>query len=324
MKRIFYTGIILVISWVVTAQVAFALAEVRSTALVNKSTVTLGDLLDNLDTGHDIWVMNAPAPGGKTSVSTRYLASLTRQHKVYWQNSRGVQQIIVSRKGKVIKHEALKNMIMQELEALNLSDRKNGIRFDNKNAVLNLPEDNDIEDITVKKFDFDQQSGKFSANISVPVGDGKFAATLVRGRTHAISYIPALNKIITPGRQITERDIAWVPMPTLSIGRNIIRKKDQLIGMTPKRGLNPTTPLRFSDLTRPEIVIRGKVVSILFKSGKISLTAIGKAIESGGRGDVIRVMNNKSHKTIEAVITGPSQVQVITAQFGLAQLDVLQ
>lgn len=324
MRRIFYNGIILFLSLVITTQAAMALAEVKSSTTVNKSTVTLGDLLDNLDTGHDIWVMNAPAPGEKTSVSTRYLASLTRQHKVYWQNSRGIRQITVSRKGNVIKHEALRNLIRHELEALNLSDRKNGIRFENKNAAIHLPEENNIQDITIQDFSLDQKSGKFSATVSAPDGEGQFVTSLVRGRTHAISYVPTLNSTVTPGKQITERDIAWVAMPTLSIGRNIIRNKSQLIGMTPKRGLTPKIPLRLSDLSRPEIVNRGKIVSIIFKSGKISLTAIGKAIESGGRGDVIRVMNSKSHKTIDAVITGPAQVQVITAQYGLAQLNELK
>ncbi len=324
MRSIVYSGIILVLSLVITTQAAMALAEVKSSAIVDKSTVTLGDLFDNLETGRDIWVMNSPAPGEKTSVSTRYLANLTRQHNVYWQNSRGVRQITVTRKGKVIKHEALKHLIKQELEVLKLSDRKNGIRFENKNATLHLPEDSSVEDITLDKFDIDQQTGKFSALLSVPVGDDTYTTATVRGRTHAITYVPALNRNIPPGRLITEQDIAWVGLPTLSIGRNIIRAENQLIGMTPRRNLNPSTPLRPSDLERPVIVMRGKIVSILFKSGKISLTATGKAIENGGRGDVIRVMNSKSHKTIDAVVTGPAQVQVISAKYGLAQLNVPQ
>lgn len=324
MKHIIYSSIILILSLVISTQAALALAEVKSSAVVNKSTVTLSDLLDNLDRGHDIWVMNAPAPGEKTSLSTRYLANLTKQHNVYWQNSRGIRHITITRKGKVIKHEALKHLIKQELEALKLSNRMNGIRFDNKNARIHLTEDSRIEDISLQDFSFDQRTGKFSAVVSVPVGNGEYTTATLRGRTHAISYVPALNKTITPGRLITEQDIAWVSLPTQSIGRNIIRTKDQMIGLSPRRGISPKVPLRLSDLKRPEIVIRGKMVSILFKSSKISLTAIGKAIESGGRGDVIRVMNSKSHKTLEAVVTGPAQVQVITAQYGIAQLNVLR
>lgn len=321
MKNIIKYALYIILFWGSTTQAALALAEVRASAIVNKSTITMGDLLDNLETGHDIWVMNSPAPGKKTSISTRYLASLTRQHNVYWQNSRNVRQITITRKGKTIKHMALKPLIMRELDVLKLSDRKNGISFDTKNAPLYLSEEDTLEDISLKDFRFNQKTGRFTAEISVPAGDATPTITIVRGRTHAISYVPALNKTIPPGRQITAQDITWASLPTLSIGRNIIRQKSQLIGMTPRRRLKNGTPLRLSDLTRPKIVHRGKIVSILFKSGKISLSAIGKAIEGGGLGDVIRVMNNKSHKTIDAVVTGQNEVQVITAQLGLAQLN---
>jgi len=42
----------------------------------------------------------------------------------------------------------------------------------------------------------------------------------------------------------------------------------------------------------------------------MTLTAQGKAEEDGSRGDVIRVRNLQSNKTIEATITGPDSVAV--------------
>ncbi len=319
--KIINGGIFLILCWVMSIQAAYALAEVRASATVNKSTVTLGDLLDNLEQGHDIWVMNSPAPGKKTSISTRYLASLTRQHNVYWQNSRAIRQIAVTRTGKTIQHGALEHLIRQGLENLNLSDKGNGITFENKKAAIHLPEDSAIDDITLQDFNYNQQRGKFSAWVSVPLDDGKFSTSVIRGRIHAISHVPALNKTIPPGHEITEQDIAWVSIPTLRIGRNIIRTKDKLIGMSPRRGLNSATPIKSSDLVRPKIITRGSMVNILYNAGKINLTAIGKAIENGGRGDMIRVMNSKSHKTIEAVVTGPGQVQVVTIHNRIAQLQ---
>lgn len=316
MRHILY----IILFWILTPQMVFALADVKENTIVDKSTVTLGDVLDNLDQGRDIWVMNAPAPGQKTTLSTRYLASLTREHNIYWQNSRGVRQITIIRKGQSFRHADFEPLIMQKLNDMEMPGNKTGISFDSKNTAIYLPEDSSLEDISLKKFTLTRRTGKFTALLSVPVGDGSFTTATVRGRTHAISYVPALNKVITPGQHITAQDITWVSMPTLSIGRNIISDKSQLIGMTPRRGLRSVTPLRLSDLERPKIVLRGKMIRIVFQSGKIRLSALGKAIQSGGKGDVIRVMNSKSHKTIEAVVTGPGQVQVMTVQSNLAQL----
>lgn len=327
MKCIFFNGLILALSWLIMTQTVFAqknagiLAEVKSSALISKSIITLGDLFDNLDTGRDIWVMNAPAPGKNISISTRYLASLTRQHNVYWKNSRNIRQITVTRKGKSIKHGELKPLILHEMAGLGLKNKKYGINLYNKNKEIYLPENSILKDITVEDFTFNRQSGKFTARLRIPVGSGEYTSRLLRGRTYAIEYVPSLNRTVAPGQEITAQDIAWTAMPTLQIGRNVIRDKKQVIGMTPRRGLAPATPLRLSDLRRPKIISRGHIVRITYSAGKINLTAIGKAIESGGRGDIIRVMNNASHKTIEAMVTGRDQVRVITAFSNIALLN---
>ncbi|MCF8473579.1 MAG: flagellar basal body P-ring formation chaperone FlgA [Emcibacter sp.] len=322
MKKIIYHGIFLILSLVITTKVALALAEVKSSTIVNKSTVTLEDLFDNLETGQDIWVMNAPDPGKNTTVSTRYLANLTKQHNVYWQNSRNIQHITITRSGKSIKHGDLKYIIEQELDKLNLNNKKKGISFNTKNSVLYMPENSAVEDIVIKDFNFNKQTGRFTALISVPTGDDKFTSETVSGKTHLITFIPVLNKTILPGQQITARDITSASLPTGSVGQNIIRDKKQLIGMTPVRNLNADMPLRLSDLEQPTIVTRGQLINILYQSGKISLSTIGKAIEKGGYGDVIRVMNNQTHKTIDAVIIGQGKVQVVTSRDGFAQLNI--
>lgn len=321
MNRMILSSLFLILSWAITPQPSFALAEVKATVTVTGAVITLGDLLENLDEGGDIRVMDSPAPGEKISIPTRYLVTLTRQHKVYWQNSRGVRRVIVTRKGKSIRHEDLRPLIAPALAARKLTNRQTKFYFTRRNARLYLPEDNTVDDITLENLSFDPKSRKFSALVSIPSGNGSHTTAIIRGRTEAISYVPALNKIIAPGQEITGRDIIWVAVPSLHIGRNIIRSKDQVVGLTPRRRLEDKTPLRLSDLKRPIIVTRGKMVSILFRSGKISLTALGKARENGGRGDLIQVINSKSRKIIDAMVIGPGQVQVMTLRNNIAQLN---
>jgi len=321
MIRLLYSGLfVLILGWSAATAEAFALAEVKSSTTVSTATVTLGDLFDNLDRGHDIWVMNAPAPGKRTTISTRYLANLTRQHDVYWRNSRGIQHVTIQRAGRRITHADLKPLIERKLAEAYPDIRQQGVAFDNRNAAIYLPEEASLDDIVISSLTYSAPTRSFVATASLPLNGDETMTASVRGRTYAQSYVPILNRTILPGQTIRDRDIGWLAMPTLRIGRNIIRDKNQLIGMTPRRGLTSATPVKMSDLQRPQIIRRGKPVTILFQSDKITLTATGKAVENGGRGDVIRVMNVKSHKTIEAVVTGPNQVQVLTARTDIAQL----
>ncbi|NOZ42657.1 MAG: flagellar basal body P-ring formation protein FlgA [Alphaproteobacteria bacterium] len=321
MIRLFYRSLFLILTWAITTQSAFALAEVKSSVTVTKSVITLGDLLENLDRGNDIRVMDSPPPGQKISISTSYLVDLTRQHHVYWQNSRNIHHITVTRKGQAIRFEELRPLIEQELASRKLVDKHSALFFNRRNAMLYLPEHSSIDDITLKKLTFNPKSKRFSAVVAIPDGNGTQTTAVLRGRTEAISYLPALNKILAPGRTITAQDIVWIAVPSQRISRNIIRRKSQMIGLTPRRQLRRSTALRPSDLERPRIITRGQRVSIIFRSGRLSLTAIGKATENGARGDLIRVINSKSHKTIEATVINPEQVQVMTAENNLTQIN---
>jgi flagella basal body P-ring formation protein FlgA len=58
------------------------------------------------------------------------------------------------------------------------------------------------------------------------------------------------------------------------------------------------------------LVARNSTVTIVLQTGYLRLTAQGKAIEDGAKGDTIRVTNLQSKKTIEAVVAGPDFVTV--------------
>jgi flagella basal body P-ring formation protein FlgA len=59
----------------------------------------------------------------------------------------------------------------------------------------------------------------------------------------------------------------------------------------------------------PEI-IPGSEVSILYKTSALQVTALGIAMEPGYRGDIIRVKNSQSRKTIACTVIDETTVQV--------------
>ncbi len=60
----------------------------------------------------------------------------------------------------------------------------------------------------------------------------------------------------------------------------------------------------------PVVVAKGSLVTIVLKTPTMILTAQGRAVEDGGRGDVIRVMNTRSKKIVEGVVSRPGTVSV--------------
>jgi flagella basal body P-ring formation protein FlgA len=83
-----------------------------------------------------------------------------------------------------------------------------------------------------------------------------------------------------------------------------------VIGLSTRRALRAGTVLRPADLVKLDVVNRNEAVTISYDVPGISLTLRGKAIEAGGVGDVINVLNIQSNRTVQATITGPGRVTI--------------
>lgn len=286
------------------------LPELKPTAMVDDTVVTFGDLFTDLKEKHDIVVANAPEPGKKIIISARHILKLSRDHNVRWRNSSAVKNVSITRLSTVITVAELSGLISDELKNLYQSEQNFDIRYYNRNVKIHLPSGYDVQDLSIKNIALDKKSDKFSAIIGAPTGFGSETLITVNGRTLKVAQVPTLIKTIRKGEVIQASHIEWISIPEAQVSRNMILDMDRLVGMTPRTQIKEGATIRLSEVNRPILVKRGSLVQISFNTSRISLSTIGKAIDNGGKGDVIKVKNNSSDKIITAVVLGENQVQV--------------
>ena len=76
-----------------------------------------------------------------------------------------------------------------------------------------------------------------------------------------------------------------------------------------------------SNLGDPVTVKKGKLVSVTLNEGGINLSITGRTLEAGSEGDVIRVENTISRKTIQAEVINANEVRIFTPKRRLAGLQ---
>ena len=91
-----------------------------------------------------------------------------------------------------------------------------------------------------------------------------------------------------------------------------VLNESKLVGMSPRRPIVAGRVVLTTEIQPPTLVKRGKHVTIHLKTKFMKLTAKRKSVQNGGRGDVVRVQNVDSGKTIEVCVTGPEQVTAAT------------
>lgn len=89
-----------------------------------------------------------------------------------------------------------------------------------------------------------------------------------------------------------------------------LRNPEQLIGKETRRILLQGRPVIEGSVTEPRIVNRGDAVTIVLSDGGLNLSAPGKALEDGAKGEEVRIVNLKSNATLTAEVISDGVVQV--------------
>ncbi|KRT35849.1 flagellar basal body P-ring formation chaperone FlgA [Acetomicrobium hydrogeniformans] len=91
-------------------------------------------------------------------------------------------------------------------------------------------------------------------------------------------------------------------------GGDIPQYADAILGKKLKTNLEAGSPIYLHDVEPLYLVKRGDRVRLYVNSGMISVETVAKALDSGALGDIIRVINLDSRRTISAKVAGKGAV----------------
>ncbi len=280
--------------WAGTAKLVSLKQDIR----INGPFVTLGDIFTQAGEAAHVVLSDAPAPGKRLALEARRLAAFSSNRGLIWKNSARLEHVFIHRASQTITTPVILDAVTRALEAessqgtldIELSDRK---------LKLNVPTDMDTS-IEVRELSYDATSGHFEAIIHAGGDDPESINTHISGRAYEAFDVPTLNRARRSGDIIEASDIEWKRMRQTRVGRTTITDEDYLIGMSLKRQMAPGQPIRKSDVERPVIVNKGALITLVYRSPGITLTAEGRTLSEGGMGDVIRILNTRSNRTVQA------------------------
>ena len=90
----------------------------------------------------------------------------------------------------------------------------------------------------------------------------------------------------------------------------MVTDPNEFVNREAKRPLSADTMVRRSDLRVPITVSKGMLVTMIFRTSSMVLTASGRALEAGSTGDFITVRNIQTKTTVDARVLGPNRVEV--------------
>ncbi len=286
-------------------KVAFA-ATLKPISIVEGETLKLGDIFDGVER-HKAYVIGAaPQPGQDMTLNARTLYRIASALDVNWRPLSSSDQIVIRRQAAVIPSDMIEETLRNALKDKGVVG-KFKLMMNTKKPTIVLP-NNLPETVEISAIDFDVQKDYFTATLAAPSADNPVKKLQISGLVERVVSIPVLRNNLSNGDVIGANDIKMIEVPQKSIQHNIVMNAEDMIGLTPRRMAYAGKYVLDGSLHHPILVKRGDKVSITYKQGPLVLTAKGKALQSGSKGDLVRVTNVNSSRSVDAFVTGSHQV----------------
>jgi len=282
--------------------------SLKTNSVIGDNTLMLSDVFDGLPSGKDKALGPAPRPGQDMTLNARTLMRIAIALDLPWRPAHSGEYITLSRAATVIDAVMIEDALQAEIA-------DSGVRGEYKLAFAGsmtemiLPLDAPAN-VEVQSLNLRQDKNRFEATLVAPSKEEPLQTIRVSGAIHRMIEVPVLSNTIRQGTVIGVRDIEMISIREDEVRHDMTLSADDLIGMTPRRVILPGKTVKVNDLQAPLIVERGDLVTMIFNDGGMTLTAKGKALENGAKGDLVRIANAATSRTVEGLVTAQREVVI--------------
>ena len=124
----------------------------------------------------------------------------------------------------------------------------------------------------------------------------------------AAAEVPVLVRDVEKGELLSAGDFSVEPRP-LAQARGAL-DIGAAAGKEALRRLRAGSTVRSGDLIRPQLVRRGEPVSITVRSQGLTISAQGKALSGGAQGELVRVINLATNRTLDGIVEKAGSVRI--------------
>lgn len=124
--------------------------------------------------------------------------------------------------------------------------------------------------------------------------------------------VPAFAQTVMPARAIRSQSILSADDLTLAEESvpGAVAAIEDAVGLEAKVTLYPGRPVLESQIGPPALVERNQPVRMIYSAGPLAITTDGRALDRGGIGEAVRVMNLTSRQTVTGTVASDGSIEV--------------
>lgn len=289
---------------------AFAAPVLKSEVSVNHPIVTIGDMFDDAGLLAETALFRAPAPGTTGMVSLEAVRAAATRAGLDDYLSDGVLAVKVERRTAVIDTTELTNLIEGDLNFRGLLPAGAEVAAQFDGGALSYNAEDVAVPVTLTALRWQPGSRAFAARFSIA---GIDAPVDVTGIIDLMVEVPHLAATLKAGAVLMPEDIEMKKVPFDYADQSGIETAEDLIGKELKRNGRAGLMLKAADVMERLTVRRNTQVTVLLKTGPMTLTVVGQSLADASAGQPVQVMNTVTKKILNGVAMADGTVAIATA-----------
>jgi flagella basal body P-ring formation protein FlgA len=280
----------------------------RDRIMVDDDVVRLGDLFQEQLSDGDVAVAQAPKAGQTLTLDSRFLQQVARAYRLSWKPTK-YQKVTIGRMSQRVTAPMVRDAISTAVQARMGTSSDLDIALDGGDLELDLP--TDVENsVSVSAINFNPSSNRFAAVLVAPAEGPPVIQRNVFGTVYEMAQIPVPKRLISAGDVIAADDLEWQPVHLSRLSGNSLTDAEQLVGRMAKRPLKAGQILRQSDVAVSPVIHKNDLIRLVVKTGQMTLSVQGKALQDAAMGQSVRVMNVNSNRQLTGTVIDAGTVAI--------------
>ena len=285
--------------------------------ITSKDVLTIGDFFYHAGRHAQTPIFRAPDPGVMADIDVSAILSQARRHGLTKVQTKDIRSVNVIRTAHLITAQAIEEKIHNALISKYRIGEIGELQLSFDAPLNDIQGHNATGEIKLRSLEYRPQNGRFNAILRYQENgvNGKLKNIALKGSASEIIDVPVAIRNIPRGDIIAIDDIRIEKMTFNSSDDSQPLTFEDVVGKESRRLLKAGASLYARDLKEPTLVSRNDLVSIIYQQNSLRLTAQGRALESGAKGDIVSVINAQSKQTVRAIVEDQGLVNVQTASF---------
>lgn len=296
---------------------AVAEPALKADITVAEAIVTAGDMFEGAGAFAEKPLFRAPRPGTVGTVALKDVAAAAARIGLTEFAAAGLTDVRVARAGVTVGKTDLVDLIETDLAARGILEESMSVEIAFSRDFAALTAAVTSEPVRLLALRYVPGGSTFSARFAIAGFDKPLDIT---GTAELMIDMPHLAQALPEGAVLGSTDIEMRPVPLRQADAMGYASPELLVGKALRRPSREGVILTPSDVAEPVVVARNDMVTIYYRSGPMTLTVKGQALNAAAEGEPVEVLNLVSRRVIATTAIAAGAVEVTTGAIDLAGL----